>query len=249
MRQQRRYIALNLIIMMSLALLSLAFAACANFNSTGSGNPLGLVTPGVLTVASDTTSPPQEFIDPTTQHVTGFDIDLVTAIARRLGLKVTILTTKVDLLISDLLNKRYDVAISAITITPDRQAKVNFIPYFNAGESLLVRAGNPYHITRLADLCGQSVGVQADTREQVDLQNASQLCQKAGKPDINLTILKNQFNVVQLLIDQRVVATFQDSAVTDYFNKLHPGRFVVGEPVINAGIEGIAVSKDNSPLF
>src|SRR5712691_1442633 len=78
MRQPGQYIALKLVIVTGFALLSLAFAACANLNSTGTSNPLDLVTPGVLTVASDTTNPPQEFIDPTTEHVTGFDMDLIT---------------------------------------------------------------------------------------------------------------------------------------------------------------------------
>ncbi len=241
-----------------LALLSLLFAACINLQNTDVPNPLGLVNPGVLTVASDTTNPPQEFIDTTTQQVTGFDIDLITAIARRMGLKVEILTTKIETLISDLGNKRIDVAISAIPITPDRQAKVNFIPYFNAGESLLVEVGNPHHITSLADLCRQSVGVQAGTVEVTDLQNASEICQRSHKPAINLIVLKNQLDVIQLLTDHRVAATYQDSPVTDYFIKLNPGHFAVGGAVANANLEGIAVgeageagegSKDNTALL
>jgi polar amino acid transport system substrate-binding protein len=233
----------------SLALLSLLAAACVNINNSGGANPFGLVTPGVLTVASDTTNPPLEFIDPTSHQVTGFDIDLVTAIAQRLGLKVQILTTKVDVIISDLENKRYDVAISAIDITPDLQARVNFIPYFQAGDSLLVQAGNPAHIRSLGDLCGRAVGVQDATREEVDLQNASDICQQAGKPAIKLSVLKNQFAIIQLLTEQRVVATYQGSAVTDYFIKLNPGRFAVGGPVLKASREGIAVNKDTSALF
>jgi polar amino acid transport system substrate-binding protein len=236
-------------LVISLALLSLLAAACVNINNTGSANSLGLITPGVLTVASDTTNPPLEFIDPITHQVTGFDIDLITAIARRLGLKVQILTTKVDVIISDLENKRYDVVISASDITPDLQAKVNFIPYFKAGESLLVQAGNPSHIRSLADLCGQAVGVQDATREEVDLQNASDTCQQAGKPPINLTVLKNQFAIVQLLVEHRVVATYQGSAVTDYFIKLNHGRFAVGGAMLKVNSEGIAVNKGNSALF
>src|SRR5712692_2778880 len=185
-----------------LALLSLLFAACINLQNTDVPNPLGLVNPGVLTVASDTTNPPQEFIDTSTQQVTGFDIDLITVIAQRMGLKVEILTTKIETLISDLVNKRIDVAISAIPITPDRQAKVNFIPYFNAGASLLVQVGNLHHVSSFADLCGQSVGVQDGSIEAIDLQNASEVCQHSNKPVINLIILKNQVDVIQLLTDQ-----------------------------------------------
>jgi polar amino acid transport system substrate-binding protein len=233
---------------MVLVLLVFGYTACAE---QGSNTPstLGLIIPGVLTIASDTTNPPQEFIDPHTQQATGFDIDLITIIAQRLGLKVQVLTTKIDQIMSDLENKRYDVAISAIPITPANQAAANLIPYFNAGSSLLVGNGNPAHIQGLADLCGRMVGVQSDTREQLDLQNASAICQQQGKPAISLTTLKNQFDVVQLLKDRRVVATYQASATSDYFITLNPGYFAVGGPIYKTGLEGIAIKKDNTALY
>jgi ABC-type amino acid transport substrate-binding protein len=233
---------------MVLVLLVFGYTACAEQGSN-TASVLGLVIPGVLTVASDTTNPPQEFIDPSTQQATGFDINLITIIAQRLGLKVQVLTTKIDQIMSDLENKRYDVAISAIPITPANHAAVNLIPYFNAGSSLLVRNGNPAHIQGLADLCGRMVGVQSDTREQLDLQNASEICQQQGKPAISLTSLKNQFDVVQLLKDRRVVATYQASATSDYFIKLNPGYFAVGGPIYKTGLEGIAINKDNTALY
>jgi polar amino acid transport system substrate-binding protein len=141
------------------------------------------------------------------------------------------------------------VAISAIPITPANQAAANLIPYFNAGSSLLVGNGNPAHIQGLADLCGRMIGVQSDTREQLDLQNASAICQQQGKPAISLTTLKNQFDVVQLLKDRRVVATYQASATSDYFITLNPGYFAVGGPIYKTGLEGIAIKKDNTALY
>ncbi len=228
---------------------SFLFSACATMPIVSStNNTLGLLVPGTLTVASDTSTPPMEFIDDKTQQADGFDIDLITAIGHRLGLKVNILTTKIELLLSDLANKRYDVAISAIPITPDRQVQANLIPYSIAGESLLVLASNPHHIHGLADLCGQVIGVQESARAQVDAQNASAICQQTGKQAITFTILKNQLRLVQLLAEHQVVATFQDSATTDYFIKLYPGQFAPGSPLIHASTEGIAVRKDNNAL-
>lgn len=244
-----RTILLSSMAIMGLLIGSFLFSACASMPPVSStNNTLGLLMPGTLTVASDTSNPPMEFIDDKTQLVDGFDIDLITAIGHRLGLKVNILTTKIDLLLSDLANKRYDVAISAIPITPDREVLANLIPYSIAGESLLVRASNPHHIHGLADLCGQVVGVQDSSRAQVDAQNASATCQQTGKPAITLTILKNQISLVQLLAEQQVVATFQDSATTDYFMKLYPHQFAPGSPLIHASTEGIAVRKDNNAL-
>jgi polar amino acid transport system substrate-binding protein len=231
-----------------LFLLTCGLVACAG-QEGGRAQPLGLVIAGTLSVAGDTTNPPQEFIDPHTSQPAGFDVDLITAIARRLGLKVQVLSTKPDLLISDLQYGRYDVAMSAIPITPDRQSRVNFIPYFKAGSSLLVQAGNPARINGLKDLCGLRVAVEVGTPEQLDLQNASRLCQQQGRPSISLRVRGNQSAVVQALKGAQVVATYQDSASSDYVMKLNPGRFGIGGGVVNASLEGIAVNKDNRALY
>lgn len=234
-----------------LVMLTLLLAACGgSTTTTGTSSPgLDLKTSGVLTVGSDTTYPPQEYIDTATNKAAGFDVDLITAIAKNMGLQVNVVTTKFDTIIDDLSNKRFDVVISAISVTPEREKKVAFVPYFNAGESLLVAAGNPKNIKTLMDLCGQNVGVQTGTIEQTDLQTASDACKKAGKPAIKMVVLQDQTAVIQLLANQRVVATYQDSPVTDYFNKQHPGQFAVGGSVVNAGLEGIAIRKSDTTMF
>jgi polar amino acid transport system substrate-binding protein len=239
---------------------TLLLAACGSNTTTGSvptvnpatptvAPPSDLITPGTLTVGSDTTYAPQEYIDTTTHQPAGFDIDLITAIAQRMGLTATVKSDKFDTIIDDLGNKRFDVVISAITINSDREKKVDFVPYFYAGESLLVAAGNPKGIMSLTDLCGQNVGVQDATVEQTDLQAGSTACTKAGKSAIHLTVLQDQTAVIDLLANGRVVATYQDSPVTDYYNKQHPGQFAVAGSVVNAGNEGIAVRKGDTSMF
>lgn len=211
--------------------------------------PNDLIKSGVLLVGSDTTYAPQEFIDATSGNPTGFDVDLIKAMAQKMGLTANVETAKFDSIIDSLGAKRFDVVISAITITSDRQKKADFVPYFNAGESLLVQTGNPKHITSASNLCGLSVGVQNGTVEQTDLQAASQACQKAGKSPINMQVLQDQTAVIQLLTTGRVVATYQDSPVTDYYLKLYPGRFGIGGSVVNAAEEGIAVRKGDSSML
>lgn len=211
--------------------------------------PNDLIKPGVLIVGSDTTYPPQEFIDTASGNATGFDVDLIQAMAQKMGLTANIQTANFESIIDSLGAKRFDVVISAMTITPDRQKKADFVPYFNAGESLLVPKGNPKHITSVSDLCGLDVGVQNGTVEQTDLQTASQACQKAKKSPINMQVLQDQTAVVQLLATGRVVATYQDSPVTDYYLKQNPGRFDVGGSVVNAAVEGIAVRKGDASML
>jgi polar amino acid transport system substrate-binding protein len=249
-----------LVVVGFMVVLCLLLAACGNSTTTGSSPtpnpatptvaaPNDLITPGVLTVGSDTTYPPQEYIDTTTNKAAGFDVDLITAVAQRMGLKANVVTTKFTTIIDDLVAKRFDVVMSAVSVTPERQKKADFVPYFNAGESLLVQQGNPHNIKSPADLCGLTVGVQDGTIEQTDLQTASKDCTSKGKPAIKLTVLQDQTAVVQLLANNRVVATYQDSPVTDYYIKQHPGTFEVGGSVIGAGPEGIVIRKGDTSML
>jgi len=231
-----------------LAVLVLLLAACGGSAPAANNGP-DLINPGVLTVGSDATYPPQEYIDTTTHQAAGFDVDLISAIASKMGLKAQVVTAKFDSIIQSLAARRFDVVISAVSITPDRQKQADFVPYFNAGESLLVQQGNPKNIKGPADLCGLDVGVQNGTIEQTDLQTTSDACKKAGKPAINMTVLQDQTAVIQLLATNRVVATYQDSPVTDYYLKQNPGRFEVGGSVVNAGLEGIVIRKGDTAMF
>ncbi len=260
LKTRGRRTSLGMLLVGCLVVLSLLLAACGTSTTTVTGPPANpatpavaapndLITPGVLTVGSDTTYPPQEYIDTATGKAIGFDVDLITAIAQRMGLQAKIVTTKFDTIVDDEAARRFDVVISALFITAERQKKVDFVPYFKAGESLLVQAGNPLNIKSLADLCGRNVGVQTGTAEQDELKTASDACVKASKPAINVTVLQDQTAVIQLLANHRVVATYQDTPVTDYYNKLHPGQFTVGGVVVNFITEGILVRKGDTSMF
>src|SRR5438034_11717228 len=108
---------LGLLVVCLMVVLCLLLAACGNNTTTGGvptpnpatptvAPPNDLVTSGVLTVGSDTTYPPQEYIDTTTNKAAGFDVDLITAVAQRMGLQAKIVTTKFTTIIDDLAAKR-----------------------------------------------------------------------------------------------------------------------------------------------
>lgn len=181
-----------------------------------------LVSPGFLTVGSYTAYPPQESIDQRTGTAFGFDIDLISAMASHMKLKIKIVSTDYQSIIGSLLSRNFDIVISAISITSDLQRRVDFVPYFNGGESLLVEKGNPKGIKNLMDLCGQKVAVQDATLEQKDLVMMSSTCEQAKKPSLRLVVVQDQATVIQLLMAKSVVASYQDSPVTDYYIKKIP---------------------------
>ena len=101
---------------------------------------LPLLKPGTLTVGSDIPYPPFEQGDPPDYE--GFDIDLINAIADKMGLETSIQDKPFNLLLSGG-GGQFDMAIAATTITAERAKKVDFTdPYYNASQGLLVPSGS-----------------------------------------------------------------------------------------------------------
>jgi polar amino acid transport system substrate-binding protein len=127
---------------------------------------LDLVTDGTLTTCTDAPYEPFEFEDPDSPSgYSGFDIDLVTAIAETADLDVAVVNTGFDSLTSGaaMAAGTCDMASSAITITEARAENIDFSdPYYDAIQSLLVPADSD--IASIDDLTeGVNVGVQTGT--------------------------------------------------------------------------------------
>ncbi|GCF06691.1 hypothetical protein KDI_02550 [Dictyobacter arantiisoli] len=208
-----------------------------------------LITSGVLTIGSYTGYYPQEYPDPMTGKPIGFDMDLINAISQRMRLKPYMVKDKFQLLVNDLQAKRFDVVISAVSITPELQKQVDFIPYFRGGKSLLVPYGNPLHIHAMSDLCGHSVAVKKNSFEQEELQRISSLCTLNQEKALYVTVFSRYKDIVPMMQQKHVDAVYADVPALDYIIKLHPLLFALGMPVIGATAEGIVVPKGDGTLF
>lgn len=155
----------------------LALSGCASTPASDGDKPAtgsdavdyGLVTDGTLTVCSDIPYPPFEFEggDNGTGY-TGFDIDLLDAIAKKLDLKLAVQDTGFEALQSGatLLAGTCDLGASAMTITDERKANIDFSePYYDSLQSLLVAADSG--IESIDDLDGKNVGVQQGTTGEI----------------------------------------------------------------------------------
>jgi polar amino acid transport system substrate-binding protein len=210
---------------------------------------LNLLSPHMLTIGIYANYFPQEYMDETSHQLVGFDIDVIRSLAERLHLQTKFVIEDYSTLINDLASNRFDVVISAVSITPELQKKANFIPYFRGGESLLVSKGNPYRIYALSDLCGRKVALKEGTLEQRELKDISSNCLKDGKTAISVVVCPQYTMSLKQLLEGSVVAIYQDSPVTDYFIKQNPDRFQRGGEIIAANLEGIAVRKNDAPLL
>lgn len=152
MKKMTRLVAIS-------AALALVLAACGGDEG---GGDLGLISEDVLTVCTDSPYPPMEFEED--GEFTGFDIELMRAIADELGLSgIEVVNTGFDPITSGLAMEAgdCDIAAASITITEEREENIDFTDgYFTANQSLLVADGAP---TSLADFGGSSLAVQTGT--------------------------------------------------------------------------------------
>ena len=125
---------------------------------------------GTVVVGTNAEYPPFEFVDEA-GNITGFDPDLMTAIADAAGFEFEFVNTRWDGIFVALASGEFDAVISAATITPERAETVNFSdPYFNAGQMIAVRADTT-DIAGPDDLAGKKVGVQMGTTGDIWLSD------------------------------------------------------------------------------
>lgn len=147
--------------LIALVLGLLLIAAACGSDETGE---YALVAEDTLTVCTDSPYPPMEFEDPDTGEFTGFDIELMRAIADELGLGTAVVNTGFDGITSGLAMEsgECDIAAASITITEEREANIDFSdPYFSGDQSLL--AATEMGFNSLADVSGKNLGVQTGT--------------------------------------------------------------------------------------
>ncbi|GAA1234419.1 hypothetical protein GCM10009665_25790 [Kitasatospora nipponensis] len=139
----------------------LSVAACGSSSSTSSaGNPYQLTEAGTIHVGTLSDAPPNVYLKD--GKFTGFDNDLFTAVAAKVGLKVQFASTDFSALLSQVANHKFDVGSSSITITEARKKTVDFSNGYDFGYfGLDVPAGSP--LADFDQLAGKRVVVVQGT--------------------------------------------------------------------------------------
>lgn len=191
----------------------------------------------VLTVGTDATFPPMEFVE--NGKRTGFDIELVEAVGKAMGRKVEWVDIDFKGLIPGLISKRFDMAVSAIYITDERKKVVDFTaPYYAGGLVAMVKDGNTA-IRSPADLNGKKVSVQVGTKSVSFV--------KEKYPQVQLMeVEKNQemFNLVDI---GRSDAAVTGKPAAYQYTRTRPGLKVLDEQLTTEDY-GMAIRKDSPEL-
>lgn len=188
-----------------------------------------------ITVATDATWPPFEYVDEETKEFVGFDIDLMKAIAEAGDFDYEFVNVSWDPLLAGMATGQYDAAISAMTITEERAQQFDFSePYYNAGQLIAVRADDD-RISSPADLVGMTAGAQLGTTGAIEVENM------AG------VTLKNYDTIDQAfldLINGQIDAVVADNPLVGSYVGQYAGQIKsVGEPFTDE-YYGVAVKKD-----
>jgi polar amino acid transport system substrate-binding protein len=208
-----------------------------NGGGGGGGADLGLIKDGQLLAGIDTPFPPFEKGHP--PNITGYDIDVINAVADELGLEVVQQETSFDTIFRDVAQGKFDVAVAASTITPEREQTVDFSdPYYLADQSLLVRADET-EIKSQDDLGGKVVGAQDGTTGETYANDETDAGEVRGYP--------GGTDAINALRAGQIDAVIVDSPVAEDAVESQSG-LKIAEKIVTRELYGFSFAPDNDAL-
>ncbi|WP_211247746.1 ABC transporter substrate-binding protein [Cryptosporangium arvum] len=202
--------------------------------------PDALKTDGKLLVGVDSSYAPNEFLAEDGKTIQGFDIDLFTAVAQKLGLKAEFQTADFDAIIPGISSGKYEVGVSSFTINDERKKTVDMISYFNAGTQWAAKKGASIDIE---NACGKKIAVQQGTVQVEDITARSKKCTTAGKPAIKIDQYDGQDQATAAVVSGKDEATLADSPIAAYAVEKTNGQLELVGDIYDAAPYGYVVKK------
>ncbi|RGC67063.1 Glutamine-binding periplasmic protein precursor [Micromonospora sp. MW-13] len=244
------------------AVLLISLAACGEEESTeqpGAGPsvsasadssladkvPAAIKSDGKIVVGTDSTYAPAEFLDSDGKTVIGFDVELFSAVAQKLGLKAEFVSAPFGDIISGVNTGKYEVGVSSFTINPERKQQANMVSYFQVGTQWVTKKGNPAGVT-IENACGKKIAVQKDTVQVEDIQKRSKACTDAGKPAITVEQFPGQDAATAAVASGKDDAMLADYPVGVYAVTQSNGALDLLDKQYEAAPYGYVVSKDQA---
>jgi len=244
------------------ATMTVSLAACGeesgNDTSSGSGAPApsssvdsalaakvpaDIKTAGKLTIGTDSTYAPSEYLDTDGKTIIGFDVDLFNAVAGKLGLTTEWQSAKFDAIIPGVGSGKYNVGVSSFTINKEREQQATMVSYFSAGTQWAAKTGatiNP------DDACGKKVAVQTGTVQVDDVTARSKKCTDAGKAKITIDQYQAQSDATNAVVSGKDDAMLADSPVCAYAVKQTNGQLALVGDIYDSAPYGYVVAKDQT---
>ncbi|MFA1544754.1 ABC transporter substrate-binding protein [Actinomadura chokoriensis] len=255
---RRRLVAASALVLTG----ALALSACGDSDDSGDSGgtasntsvdsklaamvPDAIKSDGKLSIGTDASYPPNESVDPASQKIVGWDVDLFSAVAAKLGLKTEYHNAGFDTIIPGVQSGKYEIGVSSFTDNKEREKVVDFVTYYSAGTAWAALKGNPKGVNP-DDACGKSIGVQQGTVQVDDLTARSKKCADAGKPAIKQVVRKQQTEVNNDLVAGKVDAMAADSPIVGGAVKKTGKLEIIGQ-VYDTAPYGYAIGKNSGQL-
>ena len=179
---------------------------------------------GTLIVGMEAAYVPYEFFKD--GKIIGYDPDIIDVWASKLGAKPQLVDTAWNGIIPALYANKFDVIVSAMTITKERAEKVLFsMPYADASNVILLRA-NEDKIKTADDLSGKIVGVQIGSAAAGIIKTFEAKLKAAGKPGYaDIKQYEHYPEAYQDLLNKRIDAVVNSKSTMLVVMKDAPGKF------------------------
>lgn len=189
------------------ALLLAALAACGGSGSDNASDLQRVKDAGVLKVGTEGTYSPFSFHDPKSNELVGYDVEVIAAVADKLGVKVEYVETPWDAIFAGLTSQRFDVVANQVTKNEERAGLYGLSDTYTVSEGVVATRADDSSVTSIADLKGKK-SAQSLT------SNWATVAKEAGAEVVSV---EGFTQAVTLLKQQRVDVTVNDSlAVLDY---------------------------------
>ncbi|MDP2802149.1 MAG: ABC transporter substrate-binding protein [Phreatobacter sp.] len=210
--------------------------------------PAALAAKGVITYCATIDNPPRAFYD-NQQRPTGFEIELGTEIATRMGLRVNWVQLRFVGLIPALQAQQCDALMQELFIRPERLEIIDMIPFSRTGQRLVTTKASTLQATSLEGLSGRKMAVPNGTTIHNLVNEANVKLKAEGKPEINLVVLPTTTETFQQLATGQIEALGTTTTAASYYVGLRPNDFKpLGEPFGLIGT-GIGLRKGNTELL
>lgn len=242
----------------TLAVVSLVLTACGDDDETAEPKsdipkvsadaalaaavPAEFKEDGKLTIGTDPTYAPNEFLDNDGKTVIGFDVDLFNAVAAKLDLEAEFVASAFDDIIPGISSGKYEVGVSSFTINSERLQQVDMVSYFMAGTQWATRKGNPENINP-DSACGKSIAVQRGTVQVDDIEARSKKCTDEGKEAIKIDPYQGQDEATAAVASGKNDAMLADSPIAAYAVKQSDGELAQLGDIYDSAPYGIALTK------
>jgi len=204
--------------------------------------PADIRDTGRLVIGVNVPYAPNEFKD-TSGQIVGFDVNLMNAVARTLGLTPDYRETGFEAIIPSIRAGDFNVGMSSFTDTKQREGAADFVTYFEAGTLWAQKAGSGVDPN---NACGLRVGVQyATIQETEEIPAKSQACTEAGNAAIEKVVYVSQDDLNAALINGEVDAMSADSPATGFAVKTSGGALEPAGEIFDTAPYGWPVAKDS----